>query len=140
MEAIKIRDIDSNDIPFIFSTWLKSYKHSSAFAKRITNDVFFDFHHRLVDAIIRRPQTLIKVACLAEDPFVIIGYLVSEDTRPAVIHYLFVKKAFRQMRVAQILLNTLEQDPGECVFTHWSYDADHLLRKYPNATYNPYLI
>ena len=139
-DAIKIRAAQSEDIPFIFSTWLKSYKHSSYFAKRIRYDIFFDNHHSIIERIIAKPTCRALVACLDDDPSVILGYIVFETTKVPTFHYIFIKKAFREMQISKMFLLDEKIDPDSCQFTHWTFDLDKVLKKYPNMIYNPYAL
>lgn len=121
------------DENFIFATWLRCYKHSSAFARRVPDKTFYLHHHAVVAGILDRAE--VTVATLADSDSTIIGYSVRE---PGVLHFVYVKKAFRRMGVAtQLLAGT---DVNGCVFTHWTEGWDLLSKKWPNAQYNPYLL
>lgn len=139
IEDITIRDFGPDDIPFIFSTWLKCYKHQSYFAKRIRYDTFFEHHHKIVDDILNRESISVKLAVLKDDESLILGYVAFEQDKDTAIHFLFVKQAFRRMGIARALLNELDCDLNGVTFSHWTYDFDHILRKYPEMQYNPYL-
>lgn len=124
---------EPQDVNFIFATWLKSYKHSSAFASRIPDKLFFKGHHAVLERLLPRCEVLITT--LAGEPNTIIGYAVLE---PSVIHFVYVKKPFRQMGVASGLLAHI--DPNACIYTHETQMWRHLLLKWPNAQYNPYAL
>jgi hypothetical protein len=57
-----------------------------------------------------------------------------------------VKAPFRRLGIASLLLEPMQ--PNRCRFTHWTHkraqdamgDTDDLLRKWPGAVYNPYLL
>lgn len=121
------------DHAFVFATWLRCYKRNSLFARRISNETFFRWHHLVIERILAR--SVIRVAHAADAPEVILGYSVSE---PGVVHFVYVKGSFRKLGIATALLGHL--DPNACVFTHWTDGWEHLLRKWPNAEYNPYAI
>lgn len=122
-----------DDHNFIKQTWLKCYRNS-AFARAIRDSVFFAFHHPIVERILARPGTAIRVACLPDAPEVILGYLVHEG---GVVHWVYTKGAFRRLGIASRLAEGL---PADFAFTHRTTEAEAMLRKYPNATYNPYAI
>lgn len=121
------------DVNCIYATWLRCYKHSSAFARRIPDRVFYEQHHAVVGRLLARAEVLVVTP--RGEPGVILGYSVTE---PSVIHFVYVKKPFRRMGIATALLVHL--DPNACVFTHWTEGWDFLHRKWPNAQYNPYML
>ena len=140
MEQVKIRPAVEGDFHFIISTWLKSFKHSSYFGKRIRNSIFFKFHHAVVTDILASPDTLVTVACDTLDENVIYGYMVAgvapDDN--TLLHYLYVKSPFRRMGVAKVLGAPLNLD--KIVFSHWTFSTDWMIEKWPNAVYIPYLM
>lgn len=137
VEEIKIRQVETNDMPFIYQTWLKNYKYSSSFAKNIHEDVFYPEHTKVLNHIFGKANFLI--ACFAEDPTVIFGYFVYE---PNVAHFLFVKQSFRKMGIATMLLKESGLELEKTTFTHWTYDLAPLFvtNKLKGITYNPYMI
>lgn len=132
------RDFKEEDMPFIFSTWLKSYKNESSFAQRIRNDTFFSWHHLIIENILKKPTTSITIAHVKDDPDVILGYMIGE--RPATIHYAFVKEPFRGFGVATQLFERTKISIDNCEFTHWTYPMDSIILKYSKLNYNPYAI
>lgn len=130
----QLRSGRSEDWPFIFATWLRCYRYSSAFAQHIQEPIFFRYHHAAIQRILERGAE-VRIAHLADDPSVILGYLVTE---PGVVHFAYVKKAFRRHGIASDLFHDL--DVNSHVFTHWTRDWNHMLKRWPEATYNPYLI
>lgn len=142
-EAITVRPFrDKTDKEFLFSTWLRNYKHSSYFAKRIRPHVFFAGHHAIIDHLLRKPAVKIAVACPRGDSETILGYLayeLKEDAAP-VVHFVFVKQAFRKMGVARTLFQSAGIDPGSIRFTHWTYPVDDAIKKWPEIIYDPYAL
>jgi len=136
MGEFEVRLSEPEDLNFIFATWLRSYRYSSSFAKRISNDTFYTWHHKVIERILGR-GALISVVCPKGDPSVILGYACAEmyEGKP-VIHFIYVKKAFRKMGAAKELL----KDINEGLFTHWTQDSEWIVKKYPKFMYNPYLI
>lgn len=134
---IEIRAATQTDLPFIYSTWLRSYRHASHFAKKISNEIFFDMHHRVIDGFIDRGG-LVYVAHPKGEPEVILGYICVEPNQP-MIQYVYVKKPFRKMGIAKALYKKLDY-PATALFTHWTSDTDWIVKKLEKLTYNPYLI
>jgi hypothetical protein len=138
---VTVRKGTPRDEAFILATWLRSYKHGSMFARRITNDVFFTNHHPIVTDIVNRSDVL--VAALEDDPGVILGYLVTEKQGPLrELHFAYVKKEFRRMRVLSQLLeeSCLPADLEGVEVSHATFDwLDFMAPKFPGSRSNPYL-
>ena len=140
MAEVEIRGAYLEDVNFIFATMLKSYRHASTFARKISNDVFYKYHRAFLDSCLKRPNSQVLIAHPKGEPDVILGYLLTEkrDTGENVIHYTYVKKSFRQMGVARALWQKL--DKQDYTITHYTVDADWITKKYSNLIYNPYLL
>lgn len=151
-EEIVFRTATADDKDFVFSTWLKSYKYSSYFAQRIKKYYFFKYHQKVLDAIWERETSHCLIACLKEDESVILGYIVVERFEKPILHFIYVKSNFRNFGIAKSLIDESEIDLSLAFFTHWCFvkvlnddgsyyfDNDWFFRKFPNLTYNPYLI
>jgi len=137
---VTVRDALPEDDAFIFGTWLRSYRHGSLFARRLTNDVFFANHHPIVADILKRGT--VQVATLEDDPGVIIGYLVTEKQADAwVLHFAYVKRDFRRMRVLSQLLEEshLPGDLDGVDVSHPTFDwLEFMAPKFPGSRSNPY--
>lgn len=129
---VEIRPVLEADLPFIFKSWLVSYQ-LSPFARNIPRKAYFDFHHRVIERILARGK--VTIAHPPGDPDTILGFLVKEQ---GILHYCYIKFAFRKYRIATALL--ADVDPNHCQYTHYTRDADYLLSKWQRLTYNPYLL
>lgn len=130
-----IRKATKEELPFIYSTWLKSYKHSSQFAARIRNDIYYDYHQQIVKRLVNRSEVL--VACESTDG-PIFGYLVYET--PNLIHFAYVKKSFRHLGIFKELLGHAQLNLNDCAFTHWTKSTDKMLELQTKMLYIPYLV
>lgn len=128
----------STDQAFVYSTWLRNYKHSSYFAKRIKPVIFFAGHHNIVSHLLKKPEMRVFVACPKDDLDTILGYLACEPGAKPVVHFIFVKEAFRNMGVARSLFAKAIIEPNKMAFTHWTLPVDELIRKWPEMIYDPY--
>jgi len=135
LHEVLIRPPAAEDLPFIFSSWLKSYRDSDC-AKHIPNEPYFRFHHKIVESILSRASesgtATIKIACLADSSENILGWLVSEGP---VLHYVYIKNAFRRLGIASKLLG----DYRPQIYSHRTY-AWKLLPQLKGAVYVPYAI
>lgn len=147
MNDIQIRPYDHTDKDFIYASWLHNYKHSSKFAQRIRNDLYYFWHEKLITAILSRTNTHVSIACLPEDPEVILGYIVTEqynvlgELRP-VIHFCLVKEKWRKMGIAKGLVSfSGVTGDHDTYFTHWTNPMDSIVnRKDIRLVYDPYKI
>lgn len=138
-ESIEVRAYqESQDKAFIYSTWLKNYKHSSYFAKRIRPVTYFKGHHIVIDHLLKKPSTNVIIACPKGDQETILGYLAYEILEKPVVHFTFIKDAFRKMGIARALFEAAAIDPNKICFTHWTHPVDELIQKYPDMIYDPY--
>lgn len=96
---VVIRDAQGTDLPFIYSTWLKNLYYGSHWFREIDKDRYFDKYKRVVTSLIT--HSTVKIACLSSEPEVIIGYVVY---RGDTLHWVYVKKAWRQMGIAKELV------------------------------------
>lgn len=137
--SIEVRKYRADlDKPFVYSTWLRNYKHSSYFAKRIKPVVFFAGHHNAISHLLEKPGIKALVACPKDDHETILGYLVCESTEKPTVHFVFVKETFRNMGIARALFEAASLDPNKIQFTHWTYPVDDLINKFPDMIFNPY--
>ena len=141
--GLKIRPSEQSDYSFLIAAWLNNYRRESYFAARITDKVFFHHHHDIVERLLARSRVL--VACVPDDPNEIIGYIVWE---PGILHWTYVKKAFRKLGVGAALLKAtdLPDDLAGVSITHptklWfttKQNGNGLEAKFPAAIHNPYL-
>lgn len=138
---ISIRTYNENDLNFILSKWLKNYKFSSRFTKKIKSDIYYKWHHLIIDNIMARPSCTILIANPVDEPDVNLGFICFEDINAEkIIHYAFVKPEFRNFGVGKKLYLTAMANKPFGYFTHWTYPIDTLELKLPNLTYDPYRI
>ena len=94
-----IRDMQEEDKPFIYSTWLRGLYYGSPAFEDMDRASFFANYHNIVGALLSK--SIIKVAHLPESPDVILGYVVYSGHS---LHWIFVKKAFRKMGIGRALI------------------------------------
>jgi hypothetical protein len=91
------------DTNLILATFLRGLYYSNEYFNKIPKDIFMDNYKLNAYKIVLGPTNKIKVACLKEDPDVILGYalLNSDET---VLHWVFVKAAWRHKGIAKSLV------------------------------------
>ena len=134
----RLRPMVEDDLAFIFNSWLKSYRFSH-FGEKITNTIYFEDHHRLIEKILNNSKVLI--ACNPSDSSQLYGYaVVGEDDGILIVHFLYVKHTFRNMGIGKTLLDAVGHSSDVAsVYTHHTRMADKLSSKY-NFVYHPYLM
>ena len=137
---ISIREFNTTDLNFILSKWLKNYKFSSRFTKKIKSDVYYKWHQLLIENIMGRGTSTILIANPIDEPGVNLGFICYETTPEKIIHYIFVKPEFRNFGIGRRMYLKSMEDKTVGYFTHWTYPIDTLEMKIPNLTYDPYRI
>lgn len=134
---IRLRPATESDVPFIFNSWLKCYRHSNN-TRGCENPVYFAQHHILLEGLCKRSTILI--ACNENDISQIYGYVCSEMVEGVlVVHFIYVKEMFRKFGVANILAAAIGFEREAPVFyTHRTFSSEGLEKKF-KIVYNPYL-
>ena len=134
---IRIREATEQDVNFIFSSWLKSYRDSS-FAKSITNTVYFHEHHKLIEELLKTCKVL--VACDNNNIGDIFGYTVTEEIEGQfVTHFSYVKHTYRNLGIAKALFKEAGADFTKLsLYTHSTKNSDRFAEKY-NLVHSPYI-
>lgn len=119
-----------DDISFIYSTWLKSYRTGSGLGLASGKHAYFLLYNSIIDQILKRDGVIPTIAADPGEPQVIYGYLVAE---PGVVHYIYVKEAFRKFGIASDLYKRCGKPK---IITHRTREITPLLEKYA-LTCNP---
>ena len=136
MKDILIRDYVPSDEDFIFDSWLNNYQATSYFAKRMRKQTFMKFHPIIANAIVRRPETVIKIAGDAD--FTIFGYIVAELIPGApVVHYCYVRPEFQKLGIARMMFDALGIK-GAFEVSHWTPVLNEIHFKHRIFDFNPY--
>lgn len=99
-DLVEIRDARPNDKNFIFATWLRGLRYGNDWFGLIDKDVYYRVYHTVLEKILTSGVS-IKIACLKEDPDVILGYSVYKNTT---LHWVFCKKSWRGIKLMTSLL------------------------------------
>lgn len=128
---IDFRDAMKDDTAFIFSTWLRGLKFGNSWYRLINAKVYYYVYHKIIEAIIAKPTTFVKIACLKEDPSVILGYSVYEKDR---LHWVHVKKAWRNIGLAKDLV------PQDIKVVSHLTDVGKIIFLKKNLDFNPFAL
>lgn len=125
---IKIRPPQDGDWNYIYDSWKRSFKETMPW---VPTPNFFQAMGKRVEEIKAREETRFFIACDPEDDEFIFGW--GCFGRKNLIHYVFVKQAFRHAMVAIRLVEHATNTSKPIVFTHWTRVCEKLNKKYPRA-------
>lgn len=128
---VSVRDVTAQDTNFIMSTWLKGLRYGNEWFEAIPSNIYFAAYHKVVEGILLKSNTEIKVACLKEDPDTILGYSVYSGNT---LHFVFVRNRWRNIQIAKSLV------PKEItVATHLTKIGKSILSKQSKIIFNPFV-
>jgi hypothetical protein len=138
------RPAERRDLALIMSSWLKSFK-GSHYAGPIPNDLYWDTYRLSLERILSRPAVRVWIAVNPGEPdpeHEIYGWLAMEPGAPPVVHYAYVKQAFRRMGVARSLFHAAGVDTSQpFTYTFRTKDvADVVRRGRLMARHDPMLV
>lgn len=132
-----IRDVKPSDNNFILATFLRSlyygYDENSPYFRLIPKEIFWANYKPIAEAMVQPGRVTIKIACLKEEPDVILGYsILSNDF--STINFVYVKSAWRLRGIARALV---PQYPT--TVTHLTKVGQSLLTKFETPIiFNPF--
>lgn len=135
------------DVARIFSDWLRSYRNAPGMSA-IPNEVYFYWHHRILESLWADPTCVFVVACSPDDPNKIYGWLCGQRAESlagdqVIVHYVYVAKLYRRMGLASRLLATFDTRPDAAtapLVVTARTDAGRELLKDRLTVFNPYLV
>lgn len=132
-----LRDLTKEDLPFLYNSFLKSYRDSPA-VKSVPNSIYYAGQHAIIETIIASPHATIFIACNPDDIQQIYGYALGEmhDTT-AVVHWIYCKHPFRGNGIGTALVGALIKDAQTIYYTHRVKNIEKLLGDRP-FIFNPY--
>ncbi len=129
-----IRDFVQSDKNLVLATFLRGLYYGDSWYSQIPKDIFMNNYKVIANAIVDSPKTIIKIACLPDEPDVILGYsILSNDYQT--VHYVYVKSAWRLKGIGRSLV---PKHPS--YVSHLTTLGKSLLNKLPNAVFNPFSI
>jgi hypothetical protein len=133
-----IRDASAEDVPFIFSSWLKSFRNG-AMCRHVDNTIYYAEHHKVCEKLMKRCKILI--AADANDVANILGWICYEEIDGIfTLHYAYTKHTFRGLGVLRQIFNSIKHDFNTAgIHTHMTEAFKSLAYKY-NLVYHPYVL
>lgn len=131
-DLVTVRDFVPGDLNFILSTWLRGLKYGNDLFNDIPSDIYFPNYKMIVEAMLAKPHTEIKVSCLVEDPEVILGYSVYHAS---VLDWVFVKRAWRGIGIARSLVPSTIT-----AVSHLTKSGRSILQRRQGIIFNPFAV
>jgi len=135
---ISLRNIQQDDVAFIFHSWLKSFRNGRMPSK-VDNGIYFTEHHKLIERLVKR--CTVTLAVDPKEPGNILGYIVYERIDGIfILHYIYVKHTFRNMGIGRELFESTGHDleTASCG-THATNVSEKLQHRF-NVIYHPYIL
>ncbi len=130
-DLMQIRDYQDDDRNFILATFLRALYHGGSQYSLMHKNTFMGHYKHMAEALVDHQN--IKVACLTEDPSVILGYSISIPHKQA-LTFVFVKQAWRNIGIAKDLV--LENTK---FFTHYT-TVGLSIAKHKGLRFDPFLL
>lgn len=126
------RHLPKQYLNLVRSRWSRSYKHSNAYMKLVYAEAYYNWYSVYIMHILNRPNTVVRLAMLADDLDVILGFSVIEGDA---LHYVEVKGDYRRMGIGRNLV------PEKIVyFSHITKIGARIwATKAPYARFNPFV-
>lgn len=125
-----IRDGKESDNNFILATFLRGLYYGDSWFSLIPKDIFMDNYKEVAEHMVA--NNTIKIACLPEDPDVILGYsILSADFQT--IHWVYVKSAWRKKGIGTRLTPKYPT-----TISHLSSLGKELMKRFDNCVFNPF--
>lgn len=142
MTQMLIRPAGPDDMPFIFNSWLMSYRKAPA-THGIPSNVYYSQHHKLIEEMLNRPSARAMIVCPENDRDLICAYMVAEpmqntDGKAVMVHFVYVKETFRLLGIVKTLAKSFGINNDTVLFcSHYTSAAKPLVEKF-GIVYNPY--
>lgn len=128
----RLRPACGDDLNFIYSTWLDSYRYDSTVGKSHKNSIFFSEYRKVIDNILAHELTKVVIACFPESEETILAYLVHE---PHILHYVYTKGPFQRQGLASELIDKIFPT-RPITYSHETFTAFDLVRHNPDFIHN----
>lgn len=134
-ELYDIRDYTADDKNFVLATFLRGvYYAEGSWYKAIDKEIFMNHYKHIAEQTLVSDKVVIKIACLKEDPSVIIGYSILSSDYQAIV-WVYVKKAWRLKGIGKSLV---PQFPS--AVTHSTTLGQQLIAKFHDVKFNPFYL
>ena len=91
----------SEFLPMLYSDFMKSLRYGNDWYKLIDSRRYYEVYKQVINQLLSRAQSLVRLAILNENPYPVLGWSLSE---PQKLHYVYVKEDMRKQGICSALL------------------------------------
>lgn len=132
-ELIAVRSYIDSDLNLILATWLRGLFYSDTLYSEIPKNVFMSEYRKILIALLTKSDTVVNVACLKDDPEVVLGYSILSNEAKC-LHWVYVKKNWRGIGLAKDLV------PSDITAATHTTKVGISIMKKKGLAFNPFLM
>ena len=102
-ELYTIRMMKVTDRNFILSTWLRGLRFGCDPFYKIPSELYYTKYQKVIELLLANVHTDTVIACLKDDPDVILAYAVIGDHGER-LHWAYTKKSWRGLGIQKKLI------------------------------------
>lgn len=145
LEGFSFRPFCEADIPFIYSSWGQSFLSGKSAHMILSPAEFHEFHRPIIERFFSRPTATVLVCQWDQEPNTIIAWAAVEMLhKTLVLHYIYVKAAFKREGIATEMLERIGFFNRPTICTHLTDKAKKILSnhsdKFKKLTYIPHIV
>lgn len=107
IKTIEIRDVEPSDHPFLFSSYLNNNWYDKTQSTTLKKHTWMALQHKRLEKVLT--SGVVKIACLGDEPDIIIGYAFPDGDKP----FTYIKLGWRkpQLELTKRLLESIGEKP-----------------------------
>lgn len=131
-----IRSAIDDDRNFILKSFLLGIYYGDSWFSKIPKRIFMDNYKRVAETLFYKHQHSIRIACLPDEPTVILGYSIL-NADETILSFVYVKDRWRRHGIGRSLV----PETIECI-THLTALGETLVPKLKrtDVLFNPFII
>lgn len=131
LSLVTVRERSPGDFNFIKATWIRALRFGNPWFAKTEGTSYYKAYSRIIDSLLSLPETNVAVACLSDEPDVILGYSVY---RGSTLDFVYVKAKWRKIGIGNSLVpNNINK------VTHLTEIGRAILdEKYPDIKFDPW--
>ena len=140
MSAYKVISFPGPSLPaqytnMVYSKWLRSQRYGNDYFRLIDSDSYYKAYQKHVAYVLSHPSCVVKLAVLADDEDVVLGFAILRDH---VVDYCHTQRDYRRIGICRALLGDLGDGTGWTISSVTKI-AMLLWCKAPKAIFNPFV-
>jgi GNAT superfamily N-acetyltransferase len=136
-DGVLVRPVTPDDVAFVIDGWLNGYWPDCPCSLVMPKAEWFRRWHVVVENALVDERNRCLVACDAERPSCLFGFIVARP--PDVLHWVYVKQTYRGNGFSRLLQEGAGVT-GRVRFSSWSEGARRMAFANPELTYDPRII